>query len=67
MVDDYKYKIDKYKIEYELHCPVCGNFTGDKVHRTEQYSQYIAYCKPCKCEFTVYYFKYVRKNEVKNG
>jgi len=52
---------------YDLHCPLCSKPTGDAVQKTELYSQYIAYCKSCKCEFTVYYFKTVRKNEVKNG
>lgn len=52
---------NKYQIVYELHCPICGKPTGDAVHKTELFSQFIAYCKPCKCEFTVYYVKYVKR------
>ena len=51
---------------YDLFCPLCKRPTGDKGQKTELYSQYIAYCKVCKCQFTVYYFKYLKK-EVHNG
>ena len=49
----------KPQVLKELHCPMCCKSVGVKGERTETFSQYVAYCKDCKCEFTVNYFKAV--------
>jgi hypothetical protein len=47
----------EHKPTYDLFCPICNRSVGVAGERTETYSQYVAYCKHCKCEFTVSYFK----------
>lgn len=44
---------------YELHCPLCGKAVGVMGERTETFSQTVAWCKTCRAEFTMHYFKVI--------
>lgn len=45
------------KKQYELFCPICQHSVGVEVERTETYHQHVAYCRNCKTEFVVNFFK----------
>lgn len=45
-----------YKPKYDLFCPMCNHSIGVRGEKTEIFRQYVAYCRHCKCEFTVNYF-----------
>ena len=53
-----------YKPLYDLFCPLCNHSLHVQGERTETFSQYVAYCKHCKCEFTVHYFKAVNYTDL---
>ena len=46
-----------HKPEYDLFCPLCNHSIGVRGERTDTFHQYVAYCKHCKCEFTINFFK----------
>lgn len=41
----------------ELFCPICQHTMNVLGERTETFSQFVAYCRRCGCEFTTNYFK----------
>ena len=52
--------MSEYKPQYDLFCPICSHSIGVRGEKTEGFSQYVAWCKNCRCEFVVNYFKVVK-------
>ena len=48
----------------ELFCPQCQHTLNVLGERTEIFRQYVAYCKQCRCEFTVNYFRAVKYTDL---
>ncbi|MBO5664738.1 MAG: hypothetical protein J6T97_06925 [Bacteroidaceae bacterium] len=50
----------EHKPLYDVFCPLCNHSVGVRGERTaEIYHQYVAWCKHCKTEFVISYFKAV--------
>ena len=49
--------MSEYKPLHDLFCPICNHSIGVRGEKTDTFHQYVAYCRHCKCEFTVNYFK----------
>lgn len=45
------------KPRHDVFCPICNHSIGVYGERTETFSQYVAYCKHCRQEFVLNYFK----------
>lgn len=60
-------KYEQPKILKELHCPYCASSVGVIGEVTETFHQHVAYCKRCKCEFTVSHFKATAYLDITGG
>lgn len=50
--------MSEFKPLYDLFCPICNHSIGVRGERTgDIYNTYVAYCKHCKTEFQVHYFR----------